>query len=176
MTIANEVMELFATRGQDAYFGEELSILEHSLQTAWLAREADSADNLMVAALVHDIGHLLHGMSEDIAAHGFDGRHEAIGAEWLRIRFGPAVSEPVRLHVDAKRYLCRVEPEYRTKLSASSIQSLELQGGPLDDDEVREFELNPWFRDAVALRHWDDLAKDPGLRVPGLGAYVDLLR
>jgi predicted HD phosphohydrolase len=106
MTIADEVRDLFQQRGGELYFGESLSILEHSLQAAGLAKQADAAPHLVVAALLHDVGHLLHGMPEDIAGQGIDGRHEMAGEAWLRLRFGPEISEPVRLHVDAKRYLC----------------------------------------------------------------------
>src|SRR5271163_3530346 len=105
MNVADEVFDIFQSRGQEAYFGESVSILEHSLQAACLAREAGVSDSLIAAALLHDIVHLL---PEDIATHGVDGRHEIAGDAWLRSRFGPAVTEPVRLHVDAKRYLCRV--------------------------------------------------------------------
>src|SRR5580698_2525539 len=109
MKVSDEVFELFERRGREAYFGENISILEHSLQAAWLAQQSGAEPHLVVAALLHDIGHLLHGLPEDIAAHGLDGRHEVVGQAWLRSRFGPNVSEPVRLHVDAKRYLCFAE-------------------------------------------------------------------
>jgi phosphonate degradation associated HDIG domain protein len=175
ISVADEVMQLFGSRGQEAYFGEEVSILEHSLQTACLARQAGSGDSLTVAALLHDVGHLLHGMPEDIARNGIDGRHEVVGEAWLRSRFDPSVTEPVRLHVDAKRYLCRVDPDYRGRLSLSSIQSLSLQGGPYDDDQVREFESNLWYRDAIALRRWDDMAKVTDLVLPGLETFHNLV-
>jgi [1-hydroxy-2-(trimethylamino)ethyl]phosphonate dioxygenase len=165
MTAIDEVFELFERRGREAYFGESVSILEHSLQAAWLAEQAGAEPHLLVAALLHDVGHLLHQMPGDIAERGIDGRHEAIGEAWLRFRFGPDVSEPVRLHVEAKRYLCCVEPAYLANLSPSSIQSLELQGGPLSPEEARDFERNPRFQDAVALRRWDDAAKSPDLNL-----------
>ncbi len=129
------------------------------------------APELIAAALLHDVGHLLHGLPEDAAAHGIDGRHEQAGAAWLRRYFRPAVVDPVRLHVAAKRYLCAVEPDYHAGLSEASQGSLRLQGGPMNPDEVRRFEQEPWFRCAVALRRWDDAAKVPGLVVPGLDHY-----
>ena len=175
MNIAEQVVDLFERHGREAYFGEAISILEHSLQSAWLAAQHSARPHLIVAALLHDVGHLLHGMSEDIANHGVDAHHEAIGAQWLRSRFGPEVSEPVRLHVDAKRYLCAIEPAYLAQLSPSSLQSLALQGGPFTTDEVRDFEQNPNFEDAVALRRWDDAAKSVDVTVPDLGAYIGLL-
>jgi gamma-butyrobetaine dioxygenase len=165
MTAIVEVLDLFEQRGGEAYFGEDVSILEHSLQTAWLAEQAGAEPHLMIAALPHDIGHLLQRMPEDIAERGVDARHEAIGEEWLRSRFGPEVSEPVRLHVDAKRYLCCVDPADLAQLSPSSLQSLTLQGGPFTAQEAREFERNPHARDAIALRRWDDAAKSPDLEL-----------
>src|SRR5580704_3042941 len=146
MKVSEEVFELFERRGREAYFGESVSILEHSLEAAWFARQAGAEEHLVVAALLHDVGHLLHGLPEDIARHGVDGRHEVVGEAWLGSRFGARVSEPVRLHVDAKRYLCAVEPSYLEELSASSVQSLRLQGGPFLEEEAREFERNPHFR------------------------------
>jgi [1-hydroxy-2-(trimethylamino)ethyl]phosphonate dioxygenase len=176
MTVSEEVFELFERRGREAYFGESVSILEHSLEAAWFAKEAGAEPQLVVAALLHDVGHLLHGLPEDIAQHDIDGRHEVVGERWLRARFGPSISEPVRLHVDAKRYLCSVEPSYLRELSPSSLQSLNLQGGPFSDEEAKEFERNPHFKNAVALRRWDDAAKVPELKVPDIRAYEDILK
>jgi phosphonate degradation associated HDIG domain protein len=170
-----QVFDLFERRGREAYFGEGVSILEHSLQAAWFAREAGAEPHLVIAALLHDVGHLLHGLPEDLAEHGLDGKHEVIGEEWLRSRFGPEVSEPVRLHVDAKRYLCSIEPTYSAELSPSSLQSLRLQGGPFSTDEARDFEQNPYFQNAVALRRWDDSAKLTEVIVPELQTYREAL-
>src|ERR1700733_2480320 len=117
MKVTDEVFELFERRGREAYFGENVSILEHSLQAAWFAKESGAEPRLVGGALVHDIGQLVHRLPEDIAKKDVDGRHEVVGEMWLRSRFGPNVSEPVRLHVDAKRDLCAVEPEYLATLS-----------------------------------------------------------
>jgi predicted HD phosphohydrolase len=130
---------------------------------------------MIAAALLHDVGHLLHNLSQDVATHGIDTRHEEDGYRWLMERFGSSIAEPVRSHVAAKRYLCAVDPEYFARLSAASVQSLALQGGPFNADEVLEFERMPWYGDAVQLRRWDDEAKVPGLKVPGLEAYRQLL-
>lgn len=175
MAILDEVTDLFKQRGGELYFGESVSILEHSLQAGWLAQQSRAKSHLVVAALLHDIGHLLHGLPEDIAQHGIDGRHEVSGEAWLRARFGPEVSEPVRLHVDAKRYLCSVDETYLAELSPSSVQSLKLQGGPFSAAQARKFESNPYFRDAVALRRWDDTAKLIGLMTPDLTAYSEVI-
>ena len=175
MTATDEVFELIQARGGEAYFDEPVSQLEHALQAAWLAAKAKSAPSLIGAALLHDVGHLLHGLPEGIAAQGIDTRHEELGYEWLLSRFGPAVAEPVRFHVPAKRYLCWREPEYFARLSPASVQSLTLQGGPFGENEARQFELLPWHGDAIQLRRWDDGAKVPGLAVPGIDEYRELL-
>ena len=133
------------------------------------------SDTLVVAALLHDIGHLLHGLPEHIADKGIDGRHEAVGEAWLVPQAGPAVTEPLRLHVAAKRYLCAVDSDYMALLSPASIKSLRLQGGPYTDDEVEAFEKNPHYQDAVRLRRWDDQAKVAGLDVPDLAHYRSVL-
>jgi phosphonate degradation associated HDIG domain protein len=175
MNVTNEILELFQTRGQEAYFGEGVSQREHALQAAWLAESSRARPALVVAALLHDIGHLVHGLPEDIAEQGVDGYHEAAGARWLGTYFGPEVTEPIRLHVDAKRYLCATDPTYRATLSPTSVQSLALQGGPMDAAEARAWEANPFFAEAVMLRRWDDAAKVPGLTVPDLEHYTNLI-
>jgi phosphonate degradation associated HDIG domain protein len=174
-TVAEEVLDLFAKKGEFAYYGEDVSQLEHALQAAYCAREAGASDALIVAALVHDIGHLVEDNPEDIADLGIDAKHEAIGQHWLAARFGKDVFEPVHLHVNAKRYLCATDGSYFGKLSAASIQSLALQGGPMTESEILEFEAHEFYREAVALRTWDDKAKIQGLAVPTLEEYRDLL-
>jgi phosphonate degradation associated HDIG domain protein len=171
MTIVDQIFALFESRGDEAYFGEPVSQTEHALQAAWHAEREGAPDSLVVAAVLHDCGHLLHGLSEEIADRGVDGSHETVGEAWLTRHFGRNVTEPVRLHVAAKRYLCAVDPGYRQCLSPASIQSLELQGGPMTEEEVREFEQNPHGEDAIRLRRWDDMAKISGLAVPGLPHY-----
>jgi predicted HD phosphohydrolase len=120
---------------------------------------------------LHDVGHLLHGLPEDAADRGVDARHEDGGAAWLAGHFGPEVAAPVRLHVAAKRYLCAVDTDYLGRLTPASLRSLELQGGPFDAAGVAAFEREPFHREAVRLRRWDDAAKVPGLPVPGLDHY-----
>jgi len=176
MQIADLIMEIFAAKGSSAYFGEPVSQREHALQTAHLA-EIDGARNwLIVAALLHDIGHLLHELPEHVADLGIDPRHEDIGQGWLAQYFGPEVTAPVRLHVDAKRYLCATDPAYLALLSPASVQSLQLQGGPFNEEGVRVFEQQPFAREAVRLRRWDDIAKVPGLHVPGLEHYLAMIQ
>jgi len=171
MDVVNQIAELFERQGTAAYFGEPVSQAEHALQSAHLAEREQADDALVVAALLHDVGHLLHGLGEDVADHGVDGRHEEVGNAWLARWFGPAVAEPVRLHVAAKRYLCATDPAYQEQLSPASQRSLELQGGPFSPAEVTAFEGNPFHLLAVRLRRWDDAAKVPGLSVPPFDSY-----
>ena len=175
MEIVEVILHLFAKKGAAAYHGEDVSQEEHALQAAELAQRESAPDRLVAAALLHDLGHLLDGQDEDLAERGLDGCHEEAGCAWLSRHFGPEVTEPIRLHVDAKRYLCAVDPSYLAGLSPASRLSLELQGGPMTLAEIAEFEGNPFFRDAVRLRHWDDTAKVPGLPVPGPSHYRDRL-
>jgi phosphonate degradation associated HDIG domain protein len=171
MNVIGRLFTLFREKGNGAYFGEAVTETEHALQCAHLAEQSGAAPELIAAALLHDVGHLLHSLPEDIAERGIDGRHEEEGAAWLKRSFGPAVVDPIHLHVAAKRYLCTVEPDYYAGLSAASQHSLRLQGGPMSPEEVCRFEQEPWFRSAVAVRRWDDAAKVPGLVVPGLDHY-----
>ena len=161
------IAEAFARRGRDHY-GEGVRQLEHALQAAWLAEQRGAAPALIVAALLHDVGHLLHDLPDDVADQDIDTEHESLGSAWLSRYFGPAVSDPVRLHVAAKRYLCAAEPGYREQLSAASQQSLALQGGPFDAAAAAAFRASPGAVDAVALRRWDDEAKVIGLATPSL--------
>lgn len=174
-TVADEVIAIFAKRGESAYYGEDVSQLEHALQAAHCARQEGATASLVVAALVHDIGHLLEDGPEDIADSGIDAKHEQIGQHWLEKRFGKEVYEPVSLHVDAKRYLCATDSSYFGKLSAASVQSLELQGGPMSEAEIHRFEQHQFYKDAVVLRTWDDKAKIPGLPTAALEEYRDLV-
>jgi [1-hydroxy-2-(trimethylamino)ethyl]phosphonate dioxygenase len=175
VSIADEIIVLYALRGGDVYFGEPVSQLEHALQTAFQAEQEGASDTLIAAALLHDVGHLLHMLPEDIADRCLDGRHEQVGAMWLARYFPAAVTEPIRLHVAAKRYLCAIDDEYQRGLSAASIRSLALQGGPMSAEEVRKFEASPYTRECLRLRRWDDLAKVVGSKAPGLPQYRYLI-
>jgi phosphonate degradation associated HDIG domain protein len=175
MSVVDRIFTLFREKGQGAYFGEAVTQTEHALQCAHLAEQSGAAPEVIAAALLHDVGHLLHDLPEDVAEHGIDGRHEEGGAAWLERYYGPAVVAPVRLHVAAKRYLCAVEPDYHAGLSEASQLSLRLQGGPMSLEEVSRFEQEPGFRSAALIRRWDDGAKVPGLVVPGLDHYRSCL-
>jgi phosphonate degradation associated HDIG domain protein len=175
MNSVEEIINIFEMRGADAYFGEPVSQLEHALQAACFAQRGQAREPLVVAALLHDIGHLLAQIPEDIAQRGVDGKHEEIAQVWLEKRFGPEVCEPVRLHVAAKRYLCAINQDYLHKLSPASLLSLHLQGGPMTKLEVVKFTNNRFFREAVQLRHWDDLAKVEGAKAPPLANYRSMI-
>jgi gamma-butyrobetaine dioxygenase len=175
MDCVDKILDLFDTRGAGVYFGEPVTQQEHALQTAHLAARDGAPDSLIAAALLHDIGHLL-GPEDNPALRGVDGRHEDSGCAWLARHFGPAVTEPIRLHVNAKRYLCATDAAYLRQLSEASLRSLELQGGPFSTEDVIHFEANAFHDEAVCLRRWDDAAKIPALQVPGLRDYIDLLR
>jgi phosphonate degradation associated HDIG domain protein len=147
----------------------------HAVQAGALALAAGLPAPLVTAALLHDIGHMVHELGEHPAAHGIDDRHESLGADWLARHFGPAVVEPVRLHVAAKRWLCAVDPSYSGRLSRDSVESLALQGGPMSRAEVREFEAMPFWRDAVTLRRIDERAKDPAGPAPAFVGFREVV-
>jgi len=173
--VIDRIVRLFNERGSTAYLGEPVSQLEHALQAAFAAEGEQATATVISAALLHDIGHLLHQLPDDCAEHGIDDRHEELGYRFLLKHFGPEVSEPVRLHVPAKRYLCAIEPEYYLALTPTSQRSLELQGGAFTVIEAEVFGRNPHAAHAVAVRRYDDLAKVAGLKTPDLDYFVRYL-
>ena len=176
MTIVDQIIDLLSNHGGDLYFGEQVTEAEHALQCAHLASQSGAEPNIVAAALLHDIGHLLHGLGENIADHNIDGKHEDVGSVWLQGHFPQLILDCVRLHVDAKRYLTATEPGYLEDLSLASKKSLELQGGPFSPQEITEFEANELFyKEAVQIRRWDDEAKVVGLQVPPVEHYRELL-
>jgi phosphonate degradation associated HDIG domain protein len=174
-SITLAVLDLFSTHGMSEYGGEAVTQEEHALQCAELALADGAPNTLVAAALLHDIGHLLHDLPVDAPERGIDDLHEALGGRWLETRFVPAVTEPVRLHVDAKRYLCAMEAEYEAALSEPSRVSLALQGGPFSPNEVAAFEQNPFWQDALRLRRWDDTGKVDGLVTRKVTDFADVL-
>lgn len=176
MNIIDEIIDLLNKHGGSLYFGEQVTETEHALQCAHLAQQSGASNEVVAGALLHDIGHLRHEMGEDIAESGVDAKHEDVGAEWLSHYFPAEVVDCVRLHVEAKRYLTAVEPDYLAGLSDASRQSLELQGGPYTSEEAREFEVRePNYQVAIQVRRWDDEAKIVGLEVPPVEHYRQIL-
>jgi predicted HD phosphohydrolase len=131
---------------------------------------------MILAALLHDVGHLVAGTGEDVAKEGLDDRHEIVGAAWLERRLGKTISEPVRLHVAAKRYLCAVDRQYASALAPDSVLSLSLQCGPMQPSEVESFLKEPSAQDAIRLRRLDDMAKDPDARTPPFEHFLQYLK
>ena len=168
--IVDEIVDLYTRRG-DANYGEGVSMNEHGLQAAVLAEQEGQPPAMIVAALLHDIGHLLHDLPEDIADKGVDTQHESLASAWLSQYFPKEVSEPVRLHVAAKRFLCANVPGYFADLSPASVQSLQLQGGQMSPAESEAFRNEPFMGAALRLRRWDDLAKIRGLKTPDFEHY-----
>jgi phosphonate degradation associated HDIG domain protein len=175
MSLADEVFAIFQRRGAHAYYGERVSMTEHALQAAYFGQQEGAPPWLVVAALMHDIGHLVEDVPDDIADWTMDARHEEVGSRWVARRLSVEVSEPVRLHVPAKRYLCATDASYLGKLSSASVLTLKLQGGPMSPHEVAEFETERFFREAVRVRRWDDQGKIAGLTTPGLTEYRALI-
>jgi predicted HD phosphohydrolase len=181
ISTVDEVLDLVATGGGAAYFGEPVTVLEHSLQAAWFVQRNNTAIHVVVerslvaAALLHDLGHLLHTEGEDAAQHGLDTRHEELAAAALGRHLPASVVDPIRMHVAAKRYLCFAETGYLGGLSPASVESLALQGGPMTAAQADAFLSVPYAREAVALRRADDAAKVRGLSVPPLETYRSLL-
>jgi [1-hydroxy-2-(trimethylamino)ethyl]phosphonate dioxygenase len=157
----------------DGQYGlHDVNQRQHALQAAMIAEQDGCSDALVAAALLHDIGHLVHHLGENPAEHGVDDRHEEVGHEFLVRWFGPEVTEPVRLHVAAKRYLCAVESDYFSRLAPDSVRSLALQGGPMNADEVASFRALPQAEAAVQLRRYDEAAKVKDLPTPPVSHFM----
>jgi phosphonate degradation associated HDIG domain protein len=183
MSPVDAIADLFASAGAADYLGEPVTVATHLLQAGALAQQDGAPPSLVAAALLHDVGHLrgADALAGEIEVSGrelmagSDNNHGERGAQWLAQWFPESVTDPVRLHVAAKRYLCATEPSYFGLLSEASVYTLAVQGGPMTDAEAREFEREPHAADAIAVRRWDDQAKDPSADVPGLDWYRPLL-
>jgi len=167
-----DIEQLFARHGAAQYSGEPVTQIEHALQTAHLAEESDAGDELVTACLLHDLGHLLNEQGETPTLRGIDDTHQYYALPFLRGLFPAAVLDPIRLHVDAKRYLCGVDKAYGARLSEDSKRSLRLQGGVFPAAEASAFIAQPGAREAVMLRQWDDLAKQADWRTPSLAHFL----
>jgi [1-hydroxy-2-(trimethylamino)ethyl]phosphonate dioxygenase len=174
MDIVDRIFGLFDQFGDRSY-GEAVTQRDHALQTAQFAVDDGAPQTLVAAALIHDVGQFLEQAGEAAEAEGRDARHEQLGAVFLRDHFPAAVVEPIRLHVDAKRYLCTVEPGYLQKLSDASRLSLGLQGGPFSPEEAEAFRILPHWQAALRLRRYDDLGKQDDMTIASLESYRPLL-
>lgn len=167
------IQALFADRGRLAY-GEKVTQLDHALQCGTLAALEQAHPALVLATFLHDIGHMQHRDAARAVEQGRDDAHEALGAKLLARWFGPEISEPVRLHVEAKRYLCKVQPSYLDSLSPLSLRTLQIQGGPMTEEEAQTFEQQPFFEDAVRLRRWDEAGKRAQMRTLPFEEFMQL--
>jgi [1-hydroxy-2-(trimethylamino)ethyl]phosphonate dioxygenase len=171
-----ELTGILEGKGARRYGLSDVNQLQHALQAALLAEQAGCDAALVTAALLHDIGHMVHNLGESPAEAGIDDRHEELGRAYLAPLFGPEVTEPVRLHVPAKRYLCATEPAYFATLSPDSVLSLTLQGGPMSADEVSRFRALPHAEAAVRLRRFDEGAKVADLPTPPVTHFLPYVR
>jgi len=172
----NDIEALFQQRGHEQYSGEPVTQLQHALQSAHLGEQEEASDELVTAAFLHDLGHLLHDLGETPSMQGVDDVHQYLVLPFLRGLFPDSVINAIQRHVDAKRYLCATGPEYHDSLSDDSKRSLKLQGGIFSEQEAAAFIAEPGAKDAVQVRLWDDLAKQPALNTPGLSHYMQIAR
>jgi len=178
---AGDVVEkldaLYSGELAEGFYDEAVTERDHGIQAAVLAESEGASAEMVVAALLHDVGHLLCGDLAPIDEElGGDAHHEEVGARYLARWFDHHVTDPIRLHVQAKRYLCYASPDHAARLSPSSVRSLAVQGGPMDNTAAMAFRSTPHWDDAVQLRFWDDRAKVAGLEVPPFGEFHQLLR
>jgi phosphonate degradation associated HDIG domain protein len=171
-----DIEQIFARRGDEQYSGEPVTQLAHALQTAWLAEQAGADDELVTAALLHDIGHLIAEHGDSPTLHGIDDAHQFVALPSLRGLFGARVLGAIGRHVDAKRYLCATREGYLARLSDDSRRSLTLQGGVFTPEQAKIFMQGTGAQDAVAIRLWDDLAKTPSLTTPPLAHFMARVR
>jgi [1-hydroxy-2-(trimethylamino)ethyl]phosphonate dioxygenase len=175
-TIVAFLADIFARRGAEDYLGEPVTMAEHMLQSAALAEKEGASEELVAAALLHDIGHFTSEFGAYSPADVEDKHHDDAGAEVLAPFFPPVVTECVRLHVAAKRYLCATDPAYFARLSPASVHTLSLQGGPMNAEEAAEFRRNPFHDEAVRVRIWDEGGKVAGMKTRAFRDYAPLLQ
>ena len=175
MNVMQQIRSAFERRGHEGY-GEGVSQLEHAIQCAAFAQRDGAPPALVAAAYLHDIGHLLHDLPDDVADQGLDTQHESTGSAWLSQYFGPELTEPVRMHVAAKRYLAATETGYFDLLSDASRLSLKLQGGPMTPAQAQAFEAEPFFADALRLRRWDEEGKIENYQGPSPAHFESIVQ
>ena len=175
-SIVDFLADIFARRGGEEYLGEPVTMAEHMLQGAAIAEAQGEREEIIVAALLHDIGHFTSEFGTFTMEDTEDRYHEEAGATVLEEFFPTVVTDCVRHHVAAKRYLCATRPEYFSLLSEASVHSLNLQGGPMSADEVAAFERNPNLDDIVKVRYLDDAGKDPDMTTPDFAHFAPMVQ
>lgn len=175
-TIVDFLAGIFERRGGEEYLGESVTMAEHMLQGAYLAEQNGESDLIIVAALLHDIGHFTSEFGTFTIDDSEDRYHEQAGAKVLQRFFPDLVIDCVRHHVAAKRYLCAVDPDYFGQLSAASVHSLNLQGGPMSKVEIAEFESNANLEEIIKVRRLDDAGKIAGLETPPFAHYAPMIQ
>ncbi len=175
-TIVSFIGDIFERRGADSYLGEQVTMSQHMLQGAQLAEQAGAGDTMIAAALLHDIGHYTNEFPDDALAKGIDNHHDTAGAAVIAPFFPTVVTDCVRYHVAAKRYLCATDADYYGQLSEASVHTLRLQGGPMTVEEIVAFEDIPNLAAIVRVRIWDDLGKDPDVTSPDFRHYAPVLQ
>lgn len=175
-TIVGFLAGIFERRGGEEYLGEPVTMAEHMLQGAHIAEQRGESELIIVAALLHDIGHFTSEFGTFSIEDTEDRFHEEAGAKVLERFFPALVTDCVRHHVAAKRYLCAVDPTYFSQLSAASVHSLNLQGGPMSGPEVAEFESNPHLEEIVKVRRLDDAGKIAGLQTPPFSHFAPMVQ
>ncbi|MEM9578984.1 MAG: HD domain-containing protein [Pseudomonadota bacterium] len=175
-SIVDFLGSIFERRGGEEYLGEPVSMGEHMLQGATLAEQAGHPEEIIVGALLHDIGHFTSEFGTFAMTDTEDRHHEDAGGEVLERFFPSVITDCVRYHVAAKRYLCATRPEYLARLSEASVHSLKLQGGPMTPDEVESFEKNPNLKQIIAVRYLDDAGKRPDMETPDFWHFAPMVQ
>ena len=175
-TIVAFLADIFERRGGEEYLGEPVTMAEHMLQGATLAENANLPEIIVVAALLHDIGHFTSEFGTFRMDDTEDRYHEEAGAQVLEAFFPTLVTDCVRYHVAAKRYLCATRPDYFNRLSDASVHSLNLQGGPMSPQEVAEFEQNPNLEQIIQVRYLDDAGKHADMETPGFAHFAPMVQ
>ncbi len=172
----DDIERLFQNKGHEQYSGESVTQLQHALQTAYLGEQEGASQEMITAAFLHDLGHLLHELGDTPSMHGVDDVHQYRVIPFVRHLFPASIIDAIQRHVDAKRYLCAVRPDYYQDLSQDSKRSLTLQGGIFTQAQADTFIAEPGAADAVRVRLWDDLAKQPEAQTPGLSHYIQIAK
>jgi phosphonate degradation associated HDIG domain protein len=174
--VIERIKETFTQRGKEQYGTESVTQVQHALQCGMLAEASGAVRTLVTAATLHDLGHIFHASPLPVTCgENLDDKHEWVAHDWLRKHFGPEVAEPIRLHVVAKRYLCTQNPGYEQALSPTSLKSYLDQGGPMSPEDLSAFEGESFHKEALALRVWDDLAKEQDKETPGFHHFMPTL-